>query len=229
MTSLYSKIILTFSLLFTLNHSSIAQTTMSGGIGLALLNIASEDSFEKANRFTNNIYLKESENFSYPSLTAGISIDRQIAERFFASYHFMLFIKTIEADFKYDIDYTPACDFEGTSQIMSTTHAGSMNFQPTENIAFGIGAFYQMIRPSYFTLLSRENGFLHYPSHQAGSLITGGYHWNKWNIQVSYFKSIGNMFLANLADSIDVVKLSVVYEFYQFKTKKERKMRKLQN
>lgn len=107
---------------------------------------------------------------------------------------------------------------------MSNTHSGSLSFQPVKNIKFGIGVFYQMVRPSYFTLSSTKNGVFHYPSHQAGCLITGGFNVKKWNFQLSYLKVVGDMFFADLADSIDNIELSVLYQLHTFKTKKERKM-----
>lgn len=96
MTSFYSIIISTFSLVLVFNNTSFAQTTMSGGIGLTLLNIASKNSFEKSTTQIGTIYLKENNFLTYPTNTIRLKINRQIAKRFSASYHFMLFIRKID-------------------------------------------------------------------------------------------------------------------------------------
>ncbi len=229
MALFYLKTISIFILVFYLNNKSTAQTTISGGIGLSFLDINNENSLENSMRFENTIFLKDSKDLNPFAITGRLKIDRKLAKRFSGSYHFRVFIRKLDANVTIDQDFTPLRGFQGTSQIISTTHAGAINFSPFENIKFGIGGFYQTFEPSHFTILSKENGYVHDPAHQAGCLLNVNFNIKKWSFDLSYTRAVGETFFFNrLADSIHSIELSVLYQFHTFKTKKERKMRRRQ-
>ena len=83
-----------------------------------------------------------------------------------------------------------------------------------------------MTRSSRFTLFSLNDNTSR-PFHQAGCLITAIANAQKWTFQFSYQKSLGSIYLS-IADSIDSIELSALYQFHTYKTKKERKMHRQQ-
>ncbi len=230
MTSFSLKFFLILNLTSYLYNVSFAQTTMSGGIGLSFLDINSENSLENSNTYIGGIFLKDSNNdsFNLPTLTGRLRIDRKLAERFSASYHFKIFIKTLDVDYVYEQAYPPITGYKGTTQIISTVHAGTVNFSLVEKVKFGVGGFYQMTKPSTFTLFSFNNNNSARPFHQAGALLSADLSVKKWTFQFNYLKSLGNILILGIADSIDSIGLSALYQFHTFKTKKERKIHRQQ-